>query len=140
MWSYVLGFSVRLISFPPIPIICIIWLNIDLFFLKICYQSILVFVCCDDPNTIVSACDILNWYGFYDLLHYCWLYSYNSYNQWIGSISFRGYSVPLAIVFWPGYIVHVLMITVLGKNTNGSNTWWKSYCCLKFIFFVEGVV
>ena len=43
-------------------------------------------------------------------------------------------------MFWLGDKLNVVMIIVLGNDSNMSNYWWKSYSRLKYIIFDEGIV
>ena len=109
-------------------------------FLNICSDNVLVSTDCDDVNPISFFCELLTWYMFYDLLDCCWLFYSNSEDPYIGSISRRQIIFPKGIVCWLVDIVHVLMITVLGNDTNRSTSWWKSYSNFKYIIFDEGVI
>ena len=95
---------------------------------------------CDDLNPIEFHCEILTWYIFHELWYWCWLFSSNDEDPYIGYVSSREIVVTWFIVGWLGDIVYVVMLKVLGNYSNMSFSWWRHYSNFKNIMFDKGVV
>ena len=76
-WS----FLVIIIRLLHIAWMCLIWLNIDLFFLNIFSYNVIASERCYDVNTMIFSCELLTWYSFHDLLECCrfFYFNYGSY-------------------------------------------------------------
>ena len=95
---------------------------------------------CDDLNPIEFHCELLTWYILHELWYWCWLFSSNDEDPYIGYVSSREIVVPWCIVGWLGDIVYVVMLKVLVKYSNGVSSWWIRYSSFKYIMFDKGAV
>ena len=86
------------------------------------------------------SCELLARYSFHKFLECFWLFYSNDMFQYIDPVYFGKITVKRAIIFWLGYIWHVMMFTLLCTDSNSSNYWWKINSDFKCIIFNEGLI
>ena len=132
MWYGVGWFAGRIIRLPMI-LECFLFYWRWIYFLNICSQNMLVSTFCDYTYPIASACDMLTWDCYHDLLYCRLIFHSNALNTYIGSVSCRESSFPLMksdIVAvkvtlldsgWRAFVVGLLLLlNTLSHRCDGS--------------------
>ena len=134
IWYGVAGFLGRLIIFFAVSWICLIWLNMYLFYWWLYLRYVVTWILF---NILVRCLLEISSMNFVTVVGYFLpILMIHTLVIFLAGES----AVPWAIVCWLGDIVHVVMLVVLSNYTNRSTSWWKRDSNFKYIIFDEGLV